>query len=113
MSSLSIANYDARKYPLGPPYDGTRGAAYRSWCDVILTALSMYDLKDPNEIYDLSETAIGQDDNGVFTPPGAGAPLALPAANTAAGRRRARRIKTLYALLFSHVDNSERLRYGR
>ena len=48
MSNLSIANYDARKYPLGPPYDGTRGAAYRSWCDVILTALSMYDLKDPD-----------------------------------------------------------------
>ena len=58
-------------------------------------------LKDPNEIYDLSETLLGLDEGGSATPPGANAPIALPGTQAAA-RRRARRLKYAYVFLYQH-----------
>ena len=63
MSSISQANYDAKKY-LCVPHDGSKGVVFRHWCDNFLTVIAVIDLKDPHQIYDLAETAIGHDDNG-------------------------------------------------
>ena len=97
----ALANYDARKYHICAPHDGTKGLSFRRFANDFLTNIATFDLKDPNEIYDLSETLLGLDEGGSATPPGANAPIALPGTQAAA-RRRARRLKYAYVFLYQH-----------
>ena len=85
MSSISQANYDAKKY-LCVPHDGSKGVVFRHWCDNFLTVIAVIDLKDPHQNYELAEAAIGHDDNGNWTPHGAAGPIAAPAPGSADGR---------------------------
>ena len=107
MTTLRDANYDARKYVICAPHDGSKGIYFFSFADKFLNGLAMYDLRDANQDYDLCETALGTDDNGNYTPPGANAPIPLPGPGTAAGKRRYKRIKILYALIYIHIENAE------
>ena len=74
----AIASYDARKYPICAPHDGSKGLSFRRFADDFLTNIASYDLKDLNETFDLAETLIGTDEGGSTAPPGAAAPLPLP-----------------------------------
>ena len=58
----ALANYDARKYSICAPHDGTKGLSFRRFANDFLTNIATFDLKDPNEIYDLSETLLGLDE---------------------------------------------------
>ena len=95
------ANYDARKYPLCAPFDGTIGITFRLFADSFLTSLAVIDLKDPNEVNDLSEHLIGTDEGGDVAPPGAAAPL--PIVGAPATRRRTKRAKFSFTYIYNHV----------
>ena len=107
MTTLQDANYDARKYAICAPHDGSKGIKFYIFADKFLNGCAIYDLRDPNQDYDLCETILGTDDNGNYTPPGANAPIALPGPGTAAGKRRAKRVKLAYALIYIHIENAE------
>lgn len=101
---LEQNNYDARKHPLCLPHDGTKGLRFRRFADDFLTAIAAYDIKDPNDIYDLSETLTGIDEGGDVAPPGQANPIPMTvgAGAAAAARRRVRRLKLSFTLLYQH-----------
>jgi hypothetical protein len=102
------ANYDARKYPICAPHDGSRGLTFHRFANDFLSGIATIDIKDPNEPYDLSEHLIGIDENGDVAPPGD--PDPIPPDNTPAGRkRRKRRTKLAYSYVYQHITD-ERLR---
>ena len=102
------ANYDARKYPICCPHDGSRGLSFHRFANDFLSGIATVDLKDPNEPYDLSEHLIGIDEGGDVAPPGEADPI--PSGNTPAGRkRRKRRTKLAYSYVYQHITD-ERLR---
>ena len=73
-----IANYDARKYPICAPHDGTKGLSFRRFANDFITSIATIDLKDNAEIYDLSETLLGTHEGGQTAPPGQANPIPLP-----------------------------------
>ena len=87
-----LANYDARKYPICAPHDGTKGLSFRRFAMDFLTGVATIDLKDLNEIYDLSEALLGTDEGGQATAPGQAGPIPLPG-GAAATRRFNKRKK--------------------
>lgn len=101
MAGTVVSNYDARKYPLCAPHDGTKGLAFNTFQNDFLTAIATIDLKDPNENWDLAECLVGVDEGGDVPPPGAIAPI--PPGGQAAQRRRAKRLKLSYAHLYKHI----------
>ena len=54
--AASWSNWDARKYPLCPPFDGEKGLLFKQFKDEFLTAIATIDLRDPNEVNQLDET---------------------------------------------------------
>ena len=98
------ANYDARKFPISAPHGAEKGLKYHRFADDFLTGISVIDLKDTNEIYDLAETLIGIDDSGAVAPPGEDDPTPLPTTAPAIKRRK-RRLKLAYAYLYQHITD--------
>ena len=49
--------WDARKHPICPPHDGTRGMKFRRFKNDFLTGLAAWEIKDTNEIYGLGTSA--------------------------------------------------------
>ena len=96
--------WDARKFPMCPPHDGTKGIKFRPWTNRFLAALSTVNFStDPLETFDLVETILGIDEGGAAIPPGHVAPIPLPG-GAAAARRRATRLKKAYAYIYQYVD---------
>ena len=99
-----LANYDARKYPICAPHDGTKGLSFRRFSTDFLTSIATIDLKDANEIYDLSEALLGTDEGGQAIPPGLAGPI--PMGGTAVAQRRFNKRKKLaYVHLYSHITD--------
>ena len=95
--------YDARKFPLCCPHDGTKGPRFRRFCDDFLTAIALVPNRDLNDLYDLAETLCGLDEGGANIPAGHAAPIPLPG-GAAALRRRTTRLKQSYSYLYKYVD---------
>lgn len=111
MAGITVqANYDARKYPLCAPHDGTKGLSFNTFQNDFLTAIAIVDLKDLNEVYDLAECLLGIDEGGDVAPAGAAGPIPI-GGGAAANRRRAKRLKLSYAHLYRHIsdDSLQRL----
>ena len=51
-------NYDARKYPICCPHDGSRGLSFHRFANDFLSGIATVDLKDPNEPNDLSRVLL-------------------------------------------------------
>ena len=100
MSTISQANYDAKKYTICAPFCGSRGLLFRQFADRFLTNVATYDIKNPNDPYTLDETYLGTDDSG--EPQGQAAPT-----SAAAQLRRTKRNKAGYALLYQHVPDDK------
>ena len=77
MSTISQANYDAKKYTICAPFCGSRGLLFRQFADRFLTNVATYDIKNPNDPYTLDETYLGTDDSG--EPQGQAAPTSAAA----------------------------------
>ena len=93
MSTISQANYDAKKYTICAPFCGSRGLLFRQFADRFLTNVATYDIKNPNDPYTLDETYLGTDDSG--EPQGQAAPT-----SAAAQLRSTKRNKAGYALRY-------------
>ena len=97
-AAAAHADWDARKHPVCPPWSGHKGAPFeRFYTEYQELINGCDDRADPADIYTARDTLLGQDDNGVFA--------ALPAAGSAAERRRSRRPARLYASLYKHVSD--------
>ena len=95
MSSASADDgWDARKYPMCPPYFGKRGVAWDCFVrDFGAAAAGKGD--DENS---MEETMLGEDVGG-------DAAGALPGGGVAQVRRRAKRLRELYAQLYKHIPD--------
>ena len=103
VASIDDSNYDTRKYPVCPPFDGSKGLKFMRWSDRFLSAIATVDTKDPNEMFDLSDCLVGIDEGGDIAPPGNNLPI--PLGGAAAQRRRTKRLKLSYAHVYRHIDN--------
>lgn len=93
-SATAEDDWDARKYPMCPPYSGKRGVAWDSFVrDFGAAAAGKGD--DENS---MEETMLGEDVGG-------DAPGALPGGGVAQVRRRAKRLRELYAQLYKHIPD--------
>ena len=92
MMATADDGWDARKYPMCPPYMGKRGVAWDCFVrDFGAAAAGKGD--DENS---MEETMLGEDIGG-------DAPGALPGLQAAQVRRRAKRLRELYAQLYKHI----------
>jgi hypothetical protein len=101
--TVTTSDYDARKYPLGPPHDGSKGPKFEIFAQNFLSRIQAVELKDPNEMNTLDETLVGVDEGGDVAPAGAAAPI--PIGGLASQKRRLKRLKMAYAYLYQHTDN--------
>ena len=93
MISSSDNDWDARKYPKCKPYFGKRGVEFEKFVRDFGAAIA----GDGDDDASLEDTMLGMDPGG----DAAGAPVAIGGA--AAARRRAKRLRDLYAALYRHV----------
>ena len=96
MMTSTDNDWDARKYPKCKPYFGKRGVEFENFVRDFGAALA----GDGDDDASLEQTMLGTDPGGNA----AGAPPAL--AGAAAGRRRDRRLRELYALIYRHVPDA-------
>ena len=93
MTASSDSDWDARKYPMSRPYWGKRGVDFENFVRDFGAALAGKGDDDAS----LEETMFGLD-------PGGNAAAAPPAiAGMAAARRRTKRLRELYSILYRHV----------
>jgi len=93
MMSSTDNDWDARKYPKCKPYFGKRGVEFEKFVRDFGAAIA----GDGDDDASLEDTMLGMDPGG----DAAGAPVAIGGA--AAARRRAKRLRDLYAALYRHV----------
>ena len=53
MADALQANYDARKYPICAPHDGSKGLSFERFKRDFVTKIAGIEIKNPDEIYDL------------------------------------------------------------
>lgn len=88
------ASHDAKKYSICAPYNGIKDTFEIFYQDFPI-GLAAVVLKDPAEIYDLSQTLLGTDDSG--EPQGDPSPTAQTAI-----KRRNFRLNQAFVKLYSH-----------
>ena len=93
MTASSDSDWDARKYPMSRPYWGKRGVDFENFVRDFGAALAGKGDDDAS----LEETMYGLDPGGNT----AAAPPAI--AGMAAARRRTKRLRELYSILYRHV----------
>lgn len=94
-NSRSIS-WDIKRYNKAPPYEGTKGVAFENWERHLVAGIA--DLGDDDAA--LEDTLYGLD-------PGGDDAAAPPAGGPAANRRRLKRLRELYGILYRHVENED------
>ena len=89
-------SWDVKRYPKAPPFDGAKGVAFDNWERDLVAGIA--DLGDEDS--PLEDTMYGVDAGGDD-------PAAPPAGSQAVQRRRAKRLRDLYGILYRHVENDD------
>ena len=91
-----LVKWDLKRHPKAPPYDGAKGVAFENWERDLVAGIA--ELGD--EECSLEESMYGVD-------PGGDDPSAPPVGGPVSRRRRGKRLRDLYGILYRHVENED------